>query len=242
MRHHVFILVFLLAGLCLKSQSYFHVYGGYSSIDAKEWNRSVQAFNYARPWLTDQLKPLNSGVTAGMGFTGAITRGLFLGPELQYSRFVSEASNDPFSVNVRLNVYRGTLNADIYPFEFDVDSVEAKTRPFIRIGAGATLYMPKVTLSDSVVFVGDEVYDPLVWTFHYNIGAGCRISLSNRIELMPMLLYSRNPSVNLEDFNIALHGTTIPQLTNANLVNNWQFLIGISIKIKKANDEYFERD
>jgi len=241
MKQTILIISFLLAGLGAKSQNYFHVYGGYSNIKADEWNRSIKAFNYARPWLADQLRPLNSGLTAGMGFSGAITRGFFLGPELQYSRFKSEASNDPFSAMVRLNVYRGTMNADVYPLEFDVDSVEATIRPFLRIGAGASLFMPKVALSDSVVNVGNEVYNPLVWTFHYNVGVGCKFLLSNRIELMPMVLYTRNPTVDLDNFNIAVHGTTIPQLSNINSVNNWQFMVGISIKIKKADDEFFER-
>lgn len=237
MTKRIFLLAGILSGsLLLNGQNYLNLYVGHSYNMAKEWHRTVEAFNYARPWLNEELSSLRNGLSTGVGFTGILRKALFISPELQYNRFSTAADNSSFSTAVKLHWFRGQLNFDIYPREFKLDTVPFRVRPFVRIGGGASALLPRIRFNDSLATVNDQLYDPYVWTYHFTGGIGCRFSLNSSIDLMPVLLFNYHPFIVLEDFNLALHGTSVPGLRNDAPVSHFQALFSIAFRVGRKKD------
>jgi hypothetical protein len=224
-------------GNTLISQNYLHVFAGYSVINPKEWNKTIQAYNFSRPWLASELPLLHNGFVTGIAYSGVLRKGLFISPEFQYNRFRSEVTNESFSKKVKLTGLNGQINFDIYPLEFNLDSVGSGIRPFIRIGAGGSLTLPRVFVNDSVAMVNNVEYTPKVWVFQAIGGLGCRFTVAQGIDVIPLILYTHMPSVDLEDFNYALHGTALPGLNNLEKLNNYQFLVNVSFKLGASKYE-----
>lgn len=103
---------------------------------------------------------------------------------------------------------------DMYPREFQLDTVSYTIRPFVRLGAGGSSILPRVQINNALVDVDDETYKPILWTYQLTAGLGCRIALTKRIDLLPVFLYHFSPNIFLEDFSYALHGTQVPDLND----------------------------
>jgi len=228
---YLFPILFVLTISDLFAQNYLHLSAGYSVINPAEWNRTIQAYNFSRPWLAKELPLMQNGFVAGIAYSGVLRKGLFISPEFQYNRFTSSATNEPVNTKVKLTGLNGQVNFDIYPLEFKLDSVGSAIRPFIRIGAGASLILPRVFVNDSTSTVDDVEYNPKVWAFLASAGLGCRFTIAQGIDLIPLIQVTYMPSVNLEDFNYALHGTTLPGLVNNQKLINYQFLLNVSFKL-----------
>jgi hypothetical protein len=232
-------LLFISTGNCLISQNYLHVFAGYSVINPKEWNKTIQAYNFSRPWLANELPLLHNGFVTGIAYSGVLRKGLFITPEFQYNRFRSQATNEAFSKKVKFTGLNGQINFDVYPLEFNLDSVGSAIRPFIRLGAGASFILPRVFVNDSTATVDDVEYHPKIWAFQAIAGLGCRFTVAQGIDLIPLILFTHSPTVNLEDFNYALHGTALPGLENSAKLTNYQFLLNVSFKL--GADKYVTR-
>ncbi len=236
MKKYLILLLISCFSKSAETQNYLHLTGGYSYINPTEWNKTIGAYNFARPWLSKELPALHSGFSSSLGFSGVIGQGLFITPEFNFTRYTTSASNDPASTVVKLNWVRGQIYLDLYPREFGVDSVAFSVRPFVRLGGGASALLPRVTINDSLATVDDENYDPIIWTYQFSAGIGCRFEVAKHIDLIPMILFHFQPAVHLEDFSYALHGTQIPALTDHQKLNNLQLLLTLSIRLGR-NDE-----
>jgi hypothetical protein len=124
---------------------------------------------------------------------------------------------------------------DVYPREFQLDSVTYTIRPFVRIGGGASCLLPRVRINNELVNVDDETYKPIIWSYQLSAGVGCRIALTKRIDVSPVVLYHFMPNVNLEDFSYVLHGTQVPDLNDKQKISNLMAMISLSFRL--TNDE-----
>ena len=92
--------LFLFASILhqVHAQRHITVYAGYSFINPKNWNRTIDAYNFARPWLKNSIPQIRYAKTWGGGTSGVIGKGFFLSPEFSYSRYSSSSENPPVSL------------------------------------------------------------------------------------------------------------------------------------------------
>jgi hypothetical protein len=213
------------------AQRHINLYAGYSFVNPRNWNRTIDAFNFSRPWLANKIPPISKAFTWGFGTSGVIGKGVFLSPEFSYSRYNASSLNTPVSMDIDLKWFRGNMYVDLYPREFKLDSVTFTLRPFVRVGVGASSILPRVSINNVLVGVDDETYKPIIWSYQLSVGLGCRLALSKRIDLTPLILLHYTPNIHLEDFSYALHGTQVPNLNNNQRFSNLMTLMSVSYRL-----------
>lgn len=219
----------------ISAQRHITIYAGYSLINPTNWNRTIDAFNFSRPWLSNSIPQIRTAKTWGFGTSGVIGRGFFLSPEFSYSRYTSSSENPPVSVAIDLKWIRGSIYLDMYPREFKLDTVAYTVRPFFRIGGGASCLLPRVRINNELVNVDDETYKPIIWSYQLSAGVGCRIALTKRIDIVPVFIYNFTPNVNFKNFSYALHGTQVPNLDDNQKISNFIALLSLSLRL--TNEE-----
>jgi hypothetical protein len=239
MKKNLFLLI-LFVGILhqVNCQRHINFYAGLSYINPSNWNRTIEVFNFSRPWLTNKIPNIRKGKSLGLGFSGVVGKGIFLSPEFTYLNYEVSCQNDAFLYAVNLKWLCGNLNVDLYPREFKLDSVPHTFRPFVRLGVGGSSILPRVQINNALVFVDDETYKPILWTYQICSGLGCRIALTKRIDLTPLLVFNYSPNVILEDFSYALNGTNVPSIKDKESLKNFNFFMSLSIRLK--NDNIFE--
>ncbi len=220
----------------INGQNYLNIYGGYGITSPKEINKTIEAFNYSRPWLMNKQPLLEKTLTLGLGYTGILAKGLFISPDFQYNISSSSASNANFNSTIEMHWWRGNINVDIYPLEFGLDSVGFLFRPFVRLGGGASAILPRINFNDSLATVNDEDYSPHFWTYQFSSGIGCRIYINRIIDIMPFIQYNYQPNVDIKEFDLALQGANVPGLSNISKVSNIQYLLSISFKLGRSKE------
>ena len=172
--------LFLFAGILyqVNAQRHVNIYAGYSFINPQNWNRTIEAYNFSRPWLSNSIPQIRAAKSWGFGTSGVIGKGFFLSPEFSYSRYSSSSENPPVSVAIEVKWLRGSMYLDVYPREFQLDSVTYTIRPFFRVGGGASCLLPRVRINNELVNVDDETYKPIIWSYQLSAGVGCRIALT----------------------------------------------------------------
>ena len=232
------VILSICIGPTISAQRHINIYAGYSILHPQNWNRTIAAYNFSRPWLINSIPEIRTAKTWGFGTSGVIGKGFFLSPEFSYSRYSSSSENPPVSVAIDLKWMRGSMYLDIYPREFKLDSVAYIIRPFFRIGGGASCLLPRIEMNNVLVEMDNETYKPIIWSYQLSAGIGCRIALSKRIDITPVILYNFMPYVNLEDFSYALNGNQVPSLKDDERLSNLFFLMSLSVRLK--NDNIFE--
>lgn len=206
------LLLMLHAGM--QAQNYINIGSGLTDTRIGAWNKSIEAYNFARPWLDKELPTMGLSSNYHAGFTAILARALFISPDVSYHRTVAQAINEDFKTSLRVHRFSGGINFDIFPMEFGLDTVSFIIRPFVRLGGGGSAFLPRVKFNDAITTVNDEAYKPIVWTYQFNFGLGCRFSLSSWFDVMPVIQLGYFPNVELKNFAQALHGTAVPELEN----------------------------
>lgn len=229
--------LFLFASILhqVNAQRHINLYAGLSYINPTNWNRTIDAYNFSRPWLNNSIPQIRSAKTWGFGTSGVIGKGFFLSPEFSFTRYQLSAINTPVSLAIDIKWMRGAMYLDMYPREFQLDSVTYTIRPFFRIGGGASCLLPRVRINNVLVNVDDETYKPIIWSYQLSVGVGCRIALTKRFDLSPVFMYHFSPNIFLEDFSYALHGTQVPDLNDRQKISNLMAMISLSFRL--TNDE-----
>lgn len=213
------------------AQNYFDISGGIQSIQQSVWNETIQTYNFNRVWLKEKMPDLRNASNVGIGYSGILASGLFFSPTLTFSSFKSYSENGNYSSFVRIRWISAPLCFDIFPLEFGKDTISASLRPFLRVGGGASLLMPRVLINDSLTTVDDELYQPMVWPFFYTAGLGVRYNLNRSIGFLFTAMYLRYPSIELEDFSYALNGNNLVDLTNTTSVHSMTYQLSICLRL-----------
>jgi hypothetical protein len=231
----------ILGTLCISilgnAQHYLDIQAGYSGVNPTQWNRTISAYSFARPWLTDVQPNIKTALNTSLAYSGVIAKGIFLTPSLSHQVFKSLAETVPSKTEIKIRWMSANLNIDIYPREFGLDSVGHTFRPFVRLGGGASSLLPRVRFNDSLSMVDDENYKPVIWSYQFNFGIGSRFAINNFLDISPIISAAYYPNINLEDFRYALHGTASPNLSDVQKLVNLQFMIAISIRLGLPKEE-----
>lgn len=219
------------------AQNYFDISGGIQSIQQSAWNETIQTYNFSRVWLKEKMPDLRSSANVSVGYSGVLASGLFFSPSVTYSAFKSSAENGNYRSLARVRWISAPLCFDIFPLEFGKDSVSSSVRPFIRVGGGASLLMPRVLINDSLTTVDDELYQPMVWPFFYTAGLGIRYNLNQSIGFLFTTMYLRYPSIDLEDFSYALNGNNLVGLTNKTAVQSMTYQLSFCLRLNGPKPE-----
>jgi hypothetical protein len=219
------------------AQNYFDISGGIQSIQQSAWNETIQTYNFNRVWLKEKMPDLRNSANVGIGYSGVLASGLFFSPSVTFSSLQSSAENGNYRSLVRLRWISAPLCFDIFPLEFGLDSISANVRPFLRVGGGASLLMPRVLINDSLTTVDDELYQPMVWPFFYTAGVGVRYNLNRSIGFLFTAMYLRYPSIELEDFSYALNGNNLVGLTNETSVQSMTYQLSVCLRLNGPKPE-----
>ncbi len=230
-----FVLLFsIFCSACIaRAQNHLDLRVGFSTMQAGEWNKTISAYNFARPWLSEKQPELQSAVDFGLGYSGVVGKGIFLTPELTYQRLQSEATTNSNRVLVQMRWFTAGLALDVYPMEFGLDTVSFGFRPFVRLGVGAASVLPRVFIGDSLAYSRNEIYDPIIWNVAFRAGLGSRIRITDFLDLTPSVMWNYFPKMNLEGFANALHGTLQPGLSDEDRIHQFVFSLALSFRVGK---------
>lgn len=210
---------------------------GYSQVSLPSLNKTVAAYNFSRSFLEENLKSLQQGLGAEISYTGVVARGLFLNPFIGYSHNANSFESGNYKLRHMLRSYRSGLNIEIYPREIKIDSVGLDFRPFFRIGFGATAIQPRVFINDSLVDVSDKPYTPLVFNYHILAGIGFRYAINTNLDVLTAMNFYLTPSIEVESYSNAIHGSLVPDLTDRSRMSHLQFTIGLSFRVGNKSDD-----
>jgi len=237
MRSLIFIFVlFLFSQQSLFSQNYMNFSAGYSQVGLPALNKTIAAYNFSRSFLNEPLMPLQQGLGAEISYTGVVARGLFLNPFVGYAHNANSFESGNYRMRHMMRSYRSGLNVEIYPREINIDSVGLDFRPFFRLGFGATAIQPRVFINDTLVNVADKPYTPLIFTYHILAGVGFRYLINTNLDVLTSLNYFLSPSVEVDSYSTAVHGSLMPDLTNRTRMTHFQFTIGLSFRVGNKSD------
>lgn len=236
-KHFSLFLLLVIFMTRSEAQNYFDISAGLQSIDQTAWNRTIRTYNFNRIWLKEPMTDLRNASNFSLGYSGVLASGLFFSPSLTYSAFKSSTENENYSSLVRLRWLSVPLCLDIFPLEFGQDTVSSSVRPFLRVGGGASLLMPRVLFNDSLTTVDDELYQPMVWPFFYTAGLGVRYNLNKSFGFLFTAMYLRYPSIDLEDFSYALNGNNLVGLTNVTSVQSMTYQLSICFRLNGPKSE-----
>jgi hypothetical protein len=101
------VLVALFGFTCTHTHAQEHsIELGYIHLYAPRWDRMVQTYNFARPFLDEPQPLLQHGIGAGYVHTFAGTERLRSGIALDYARFISHAEATGLESRIRLHQLR----------------------------------------------------------------------------------------------------------------------------------------
>lgn len=233
MRRQLLFALIIAFSVKSEAQNHLDIRAGFSYMQCQEWNQTIAAYNFSRPWLIEEQPEIHSGFNVGLSYSGVIAKGLFLTPNLSHQLIKSFSSGKHGINSIEMRWMTAGMSLDIYPLEFGLDSVSFNFRPFARIGAGAAGILPRVIINDSLAYARDEVYDPIIWNLVINAGVGCRIRLTDFIDFTPSIMWNYYPGTDLEGFATALHGTLQPELSDKSNIHNFWFSGAVSFRVGK---------
>lgn len=237
MKIRILVSCLLLGASLLNAQNHWDFLGGIQTMNAKAWNRTIQAYNFSRVWQSEPMPEIRSSITAGIGFNGVLLRGVYISPQLQYGSFRSSSEQESVNTLLRLRWASGIVAFDLFPLEFGLDTVRYRFRPFIRLGAGASLVMPRYLQNDSLVSVNGAVWQPMVWPFFAHAGLGLRVSLNHSLGLVLLASHHFFPEVVLPDYSIAINGNALPDLNDADRIHQWNVQLGLSLRLHPTEED-----
>lgn len=92
---------------------------GYRHLYAPRWDRMVQTYNFARPFLDEPQPLLQHGIGVGYVHTFAGTERLRSGIALDYARFISHAEATGLESRIRLHQLRIGYTARLLPKDLE---------------------------------------------------------------------------------------------------------------------------
>jgi hypothetical protein len=233
-----FIVSILLFGASiLNGQNHWDFMGGLQSMNPKAWNRTIQAYNFSRVWQNEPMPELRSAMIAGLGFNGVLLKGVYISPQLQYGSFRSLVEQESINTLLRLRWASGIIAFDLFPLEFGLDTVRYRFRPFVRLGAGASLVMPRFLQNDSLVSVNGTIWQPMVWPFFSYAAVGIRVSLNHSLGIVLLASHHFFPEVRLPDYTTAVHGTALPSLKDKDKIHQWNVQFGFSLRLHPTEED-----
>jgi hypothetical protein len=114
------VLVALFGITCTHTNAQEHSFElGYRHLYAPRWDRMVQTYNFARPFLNEPQPLLQHGIGAGYVHTFAGTARLRSGIALDYARFISHAEATGLESRIRLHQLRIGYTARLLPKDLE---------------------------------------------------------------------------------------------------------------------------
>lgn len=193
--------------------------GGYSYMYPKEWDKIVQTYNWARPWLSNKQPLLASGFTAGIVYAYDATKGFRFTQELKFSKYTSIAANDNYNLSLTTNFARYSIGFEVYPFIIANNNVEPWKRYFfIGLSPGASFMWGGMKFNEEVLELDREPYRPLNITPTIGAYTGYKFDVNHKFSIIPVIGMTFLPIARMKDFDIALHGTSLPELKTQTLM------------------------
>lgn len=205
----------------------------YNYNTAQYWNAITRAYNQARP--ANSLNDLRHGYELGLDMGFALSHHLRLLPELNY-RYLGSRS----TTLERKQHYLGALvHLNIYPFGFGTQlhcptfsqtpyGRSPQSGIFLQLSAGASLLMARNYQNGVLVEQpAGTAYQPNVLAASVGLGGGYDIILWERISVSPTLKLFLLPAVEVPDYDLATHGTTVLNLRDNH--SAWLFKAGLRL-------------
>jgi hypothetical protein len=213
------VLLILMTALCVNAvNAQWTFQAGYSYLFNRNLDDVFQAFNTARWWSDNPLKPLTNGadVTAGYNVLLHKKRQLHVVPQLSYGYSFTSTKRE--EVRWSAGIHRASINAQFRFHPRAIIKGVHQTGPlgprwFMTIEPGYTFVIPFIRTAGEALMDGEEKdkpYRPLSMTFYSSLGIGHHVMmLKDRVILTPELSCSWYPYMELKDYSSNLNGHNI---------------------------------
>lgn len=213
--------------LPVKAQNYWDITYQTARSANPNWNQSIRYFNESRFWQEKPLSPLEWSRGGSVCYSGVLSRGFFISPQLAYVDLKSEGS----AARITLRNYSAQVGIDVYPLELKLDSVAYLLRPFVRFAGGGDLYRPSILLANSPAKYMDQPYKPYCWAYRLESAFGLRVRVTDVLGIHILGGY-RFSKVNLENFHTTLNGVTSSIQSDTEKINAFVIQAGITCRFR----------
>ena len=184
LRNSICLLVLLAATNQSVGQLSLHL--GYNYLKAQEWDEIVHTYNFSRPWMNTELKPLTHGYEARIGwlYRWNTLRSIYVQPQVGFRQFTTKAANDGEELYLRLRQYTLQCDLNFSPKAFfgGISSGPIGTRWMMYFSPALHLWQPYASQNEKPLYVdgsGDtsedyEEYTPTIFTWSVGMGTGYR--------------------------------------------------------------------
>lgn len=215
-------------------------------LQAPEWDKIIQTYNFARPWQQEKLTPLSWGYQAAFSWNWRVqaSREIHLLPELAYTWFQSQIQPDQRKISLGSHVFQTGLTLRMHP-KCLLKPVQGAgpigTRFYLGLGAGLTSFLPyKKVDGENFHWNNGEVYRELSFAPHVQVSAGYHLTVIGMFAITPELAILYLPSAELRKYAEVVNGHNLTGLRNA--TDNVFFLrAGVRITYLKPQKNWWDR-
>ena len=215
--------IFIFCVLCItanKSVGQLSLHLGYNYLKAQEWDDIVHTYNFSRPWINTELKPLTHGYEARLGwlYRWNTLRSIYVQPQIGFRQFTSSAANDGEELYLRLRQYTLQCDLNFSPKAFfgGIASGPIGTRWMMYFSPAIHLWQPYASQNEKPLYVdgvGDtsedfEEYTPSIFTWSVAMGTGYRsIMVAKKFIISPKFGVRYFLNTDMEDFDLVVSGS-----------------------------------
>jgi hypothetical protein len=235
MKKHFTFIIMLISASLLKSQSSVGLSGGVFQLHSPSTNHTIDVFNFTRIWLDEKLPKPNQGFGGQLVVNRKLNHWLDFTSAMGYQFFESEIAQPEILLDTRFDLVQLMLGIRFRPFSFNVmDSAGLKHEPFVGIAIGGFGNSATVNRFNEAAEVNYKPYRSINGGFATQLTIGYLFQISKRCVIAPQYQLSFLPNMHWKNYDLALHGTSQPNLYNKS--SSWLNALQVSItwKINKA--------
>lgn len=228
MRKVLLTLILGLIGATSLCAQQFQVSLEYQMLNARQWNKATQAYNFARPFLTEKQPLMGAGVQIGLAYLLHPENTVSFGPSVKASLHRSSSENPNFNIDI---------NAVLLDLGMKIQYRPEMGQKRLAIGFTPSIAVVMLTrkLNGEVVVIGPTEEDRALRTFGagltLNAQAAYAFPLGDKASISPVVGFNYDPFVWAFRSEVVFNEASVGDLKSNTQI--WRFQAGLLVSFGK---------
>ena len=237
-------LIFLISSFEMNAQWTGEI--RYAWLHSPEMDKTIQLYNFSRPWNEKKLTPLTHGYGATLGLNWKLHhfRQLHMVPQLGYYWYGTSAQNFDVTKSAGFHLLSFSTVFRYHPKAL-IKGIQIcgplGPRWFLTTTPQFNFFMPFVRTDGELLFVEEgEKYRPIKGAFSLGMGTGYHLLTVGNFIITPEISATWYPKVELTDFTEMLNGHNVTGIDNG-FKNMFLFQGSIRLTWIRPNTDWWDR-
>jgi hypothetical protein len=240
----IMLLTFLISSFQINAQWTGEI--RYAWLHSPEMDKTIQLYNFSRPWNEKKLTPLTHGYGATLGLNWKLHhfRQLHMVPQLGYYWYGTSAQNFDVTKSAGFHLLSFSTVFRYHPRAL-IKGIQVcgplGPRWFLTTTPQFNFFMPFVRTDGELLFVEEgEKYRPIKGAFSLGMGTGYHLLTVGNFIITPEISATWYPKVELTDFTEMLNGHNVTGIDNE-FKNMFLFQGYIRLTWIRPNTDWWDR-